>query len=376
MRVLVAGGGVAGLEAIIALRDLAGDRVSITLVAPDEDFVYRPLAVREPFALGAPNRVPLSDVARDFHVELVRDALLSVSPSVQLVRLASGAELPYDRLLVAIGARGQEAFRHALTFRGHEDAEAFHGLIQDIEGEHVRRVAFVVPGGTVWPLPLYELALMTARRAYEMGLDDVELTVVTPEERPLGVFGPEPSRQVTEMLTAARIDVRAGVHPEVPRAGVVVPHPGGEEIACDRIVALPRLRGPAIRSLPHDEDGFIPIDNHGRVAGVEHVYAAGDGTNFPVKQGGIACQQADSAAEVIAKAAGAPLEPRSFRPVLRGQLLTGGEPRFLRTNISGREGDVTQSGSRPLWWPPTKVAGRYLGPYLDAVGSGRGVTRS
>ena len=100
------------------------------------------------------------------------------------------------------------------------------------------------------------------------------------------------------------------------------------------------------------------------MTGVENVYAAGDGTNFPIKQGGIACQQADAVAEVIAKAAGASLEPRSFRPVLRGQLITGRESRFMRTSLSGREGDSAQSSPETLWWPPSKIAGRYLAPYL------------
>ncbi len=178
------------------------------------------------------------------------------------------------------------------------------------------------------------------------------------------MFGPGPSDEVRELLEQAGITIRCSVHAEVPRKGSVVLHPGGDEIEADRVVTLARLRGNAIRSLPQDDDGFLPIDNHGRVVGVDNVYAAGDGANFPVKQGGIACQQADAVAEVIARAAGASIEPRSFRPVLRGQLITGRESRFMRTNLSGREGDSAQTSPETLWWPPSKVAGRYLAPYL------------
>jgi sulfide:quinone oxidoreductase len=194
--------------------------------------------------------------------------------------------------------------------------------------------------------------------------DAVELTFVTPEERPLAVFGPGPSDEVRELLEHAGIAVHCGVHAEIPRKGSVVLRPGGDEIRCDRIVTLARLRGHAIHSLPSDEDGFLPIDSHGRVTGAGDVYAAGDGANFPIKQGGIACQQADAVAEVIAKAAGAALEPRSFRPVLRGRLITGGESRFMRTDLTGREGDTAQTSPETLWWPPSKIAGRYLAPYL------------
>jgi sulfide:quinone oxidoreductase len=54
--VVIAGGGVAGLEALLALRALAADRVDLTLIAPDDHFAYRPLAVAQPFALGASPR--------------------------------------------------------------------------------------------------------------------------------------------------------------------------------------------------------------------------------------------------------------------------------------------------------------------------------
>ena len=364
MHVVIAGGGVAALEATIALRDLAGERVSITMLAPEEEFVFKPLSVGEPFALGHPQRLPLKKFAQDLHVDLVRDGLASVSPGSHAARTTGGDELKYEKLIIATGARREEPFEHATTFRGQEDSEKLHGLIQDLEGGYARRIAFVVPPGVTWTLPLYELALMTARRAYEMSLDGVELAFVTPEERPLAVFGPAPSDEVRELLEQAGIDLHCSAHAEVPRKGTVTLHPGGDEMSCDRVITLARLHGSAIKSLPHDEDGFLPIDNHGRVIAVDDVYAAGDGTNFPVKQGGIACQQADAVAEVIARAAGAAIEPRSFRPVLRGQLITGRESRFMRTDLSGREGDIAQTSPETLWWPPSKVAGRYLAPYL------------
>ena len=368
MDVVIAGGGVAALETALALRDLAGDRVSIKMLAPEEDFVFKPLSVGEPFALGDAQRLPLKKFAHDVGVELVQDGLASVSPGSHLLRTEGGDELRYEKLVVATGARREEPYEHATTFRGQEDSEKLHGLIQDLEGQYARRIAFVVPPGVTWSLPLYELALMAARRAFEMSLEDVEITFITPEERPLAAFGPGPSDDVRDLLVQAGITAHYSVHAEVPRKGTVVMRPGGEEIACDRIVTLARLRGHAIRSLPHDDEGFLPIDNHGHVTGVDDVYAAGDGTNFSIKQGGIACQQADAVAEVIAKSAGASLEPRSFRPVLRGHLITGGESRFMRTSLSGREGDDAQSSPETLWWPPSKIAGRYLAPYLHETG--------
>jgi sulfide:quinone oxidoreductase len=364
LNVVIAGGGVAALEAMLALRDHAGERVSLTLVSPEERFVYRPLSVGEPFALGDARSVPLADIARDCGAELRIDALAAVEPEKHTARLASGEELPYDVLLVSIGARRVPEFEHATTFRGQEDSESVHGLIQDVEGGFAKRIVFVVPPGVAWPLPIYELALMTAERAYAMSLDDVELTVVTPEESPLAVFGPSASAEVARTLEEAGIRVETSTHAEVRGGGKVVLHPGDRRLEGVRVVALPHVAPIEIEGLPADGDGFTPIDTHGLVAGAPDVYAAGDGTSFPVKQGGLACQQADAAAEAIAAKAGALIDPRPFRPILRGRLMTGSRPLFLRGDISGTSGDVSAASGHTLWWPPSKIAGDYLAPYL------------
>ena len=361
-RIVIAGGGVAALEAAIALRSLAGPEPLITLVAPGDDFVYQPMTVGEPFALGDAPRLPLAGFADDLDLDW-RKAAVSAVGKDRAVLLEGGGFVAYDKLIVAMGAPRVAVYEHATTFRGEHDVQAVHGLVQDVEMGHVRRVAFVVPPGVAWSLPLYELALMTARRAFEMNMD-VELTLVTPEDRPLGVFGAAAANDVEERLAAAGVRLECRAVAEIPSKGRVVLQPGGTEIECDRIVALPISRGPAIAGLPADADGFIPIDSFSRVAGMPNVYAAGDGANFPLKQGGLACQQADAAAEHIAWALGQLTEPKPFRPVLRGQLLTGERPRFMRRDIAARGEGAEIAGDRPLWWPSTKVAGRYLAAYL------------
>jgi sulfide:quinone oxidoreductase len=364
--VVVAGGGVAAIEAMLSLRDTAGDRVSITLVAPEQDFHYRPTTVREPFALGRALTIPLKTIARDLGAELRQDTLAAVDPEAHAALLESGETLSYDALLVAVGARRAAAVPHAHTFRGQDDSESVHGLIQDLEGGYIRRIVFVVPSGVVWALPIYELALMAAQRAYEMGLPHIELTIVTPEDRPLGIFGPDASSDLEQMLAEAGIAVECSSRAEIPGKGTVILHPHGKVVEADRIVALPVTVPIPIEGLPRDHDGFIPVDEHGLVRGVDDVYAAGDGTWFPVKQGGLACQQADAAAEAIAAQAGADVEPTPFKPILRGKLLTGTKPLFMRRDISGTTGDESESSGHTLWWPPGKVAGVYLAPYLAA----------
>jgi sulfide:quinone oxidoreductase len=366
--VVIAGGGVAGLEALIALRELAGDRVRATLVAPTDEFLLRALSVRDPFARPAPRRYALEAVCADHGAEFRRDAVQAVDARAGQVRLGSGGTLPYDSLLVAVGAQASPALEGALTFRGLQDAEAMHGLVQDVEAGIVKSVAFVVPPGVTWPLPLYELALMTAERAYDMSVE-VALSIVTPEPRPLGLFGQTASDSVEALLAERGIAVQTECRATSVEEGTVLGAGGRPEVRAQRVVALPTLSGPRIEGLPADADGFHPVDELGRVDGLDGVFAAGDGTTLPIKQGGIAAQQAASAASAIAGRAGADVEPHPFRPVLRAELLAGSRSTYLREHVASTVGETSTASEHALWWPPTKVAAPHLAPYLERVGA-------
>ena len=375
-RVLIAGGGVAGLEALLALRDLAGDRVELTLLSPDREFVYRPMAVAEPFGRGRADRHPLADIAADVRAELLHGALAQVDAPNHVAVTGDGQRLAYDALLVAVGARSEPAFRRALTWTPETDAELFGSLLRDLDEGYLKRVAFIVPPGVAWALPAYELALMTAWQAWGMGHDDVQVTVYTPEDAPLGLFGTQATVALRHDLEEAGVQAETGVYvvedPQDP--GRLILHPGERTVDAERVVALPRAVGPGLQGLPADARGFIPTDRHGRVPDADAVWAAGDAIAFPVKQGGLASQQADAAAESIAAQAGAELEPRPYQPVLRGMMLTGRGKAWMRHQPAG--GGEGTAARRALWWPPTKIAGRYLSPYLaarhgtDAVGEG------
>ena len=94
-------------------------------------------------------------------------------------------------------------------------------------------------------------------------------------------------------------------------------------------------------------------------------YAAGDATDFAIKHGGVAAQQADVAAQAIAAIAGLAPPPAPFRPVIHGMLLTGDKPRYLSAHITGGHGSSSAFSETPTWSPPTKIVARYLAPYLD-----------
>ncbi|MEA2133826.1 MAG: sulfide:quinone oxidoreductase [Solirubrobacteraceae bacterium] len=360
--VVIAGGGVAALETLLALRDLARGRVDITLVAPQASFTYRPMTVAEPFAKGHATSYELAGIAKRFGARLVQDTVAEVAPAEQAVRTGEGTVIKYDHLVLATGARATPAYAHAITFGEDREEEALHGLLRDAEEGYAKRIAFVVPNEPTWTLPLYELALMTAREAWSMGADWLEFLFLTPESRPLAIFGATAGDTVTELLDGAGIEFVGSAYTTVEHGHLVV-DPGGRRIDVNRVVSLPRLEGLQIPGVPVDAAGFVPVDTHGRVAGLSQVYAAGDGTAFPIKQGGLATQQADAVAETIAEAVGAPIVAEPFRPVLRGMLLTGGDDRFMRNAIAGGEGEA-KVANHALWWPPSKIAGRYLAPFL------------
>jgi sulfide:quinone oxidoreductase len=273
--------------------------------------------------------------------------------------------LEYDALVIATGARAREAVPGAITFWGNGDAAPFRALLDDLDSGDVEQVVFCVPGRSGWSLPLYELALMTAAHAAQQVGGEPQLTIATPEASPLDVFGASASAAVRKLLDERGIGLCCGCYPAGVDADGLRLVPGGHLVA-DRVVATPRLEGLFLDGLPHDDDGFIPADSFGRVEDLDDadVYAAGDVTSFPVKQGGLAAQQADAVAELIAAEAGALVDPSPFRPVLRGLLLTGAEPSYLRAEITGGGGETSVAASQPLWWPPDKIAGKYLAPYL------------
>ena len=358
MKVLIAGGGVAGIEALLALRDLAGDRVEVTLAAPTPEFVYKPMTVEAPFSSEPAIRLDLAGLVSEAGGTFVQKGLRHIDADRHTADLDDGTTLDFDVAIVCVGAKPRVAFGHAATLRTSGEPIDIDGLLRQAAEHESGRIAFVVPPTGSWPLPVYELALMSERRARELSVE-VRITIVTPEPEPLGVFGHIASDAIAELLSARGIEVRAGARAREGVDGTIVLDPGAEHLEAGAVVALPELHGPAPSGLPADERGFIPIGEHAEVQGVSGIYAAGDGTNFPIKHGGIGTQQADAAAEDIAAQAGAPIEPAPFRPVIRGRLIAGEEYVNLQADIAGGGGEGVASYDY-LWWPPQKIAGKYL----------------
>lgn len=366
-QILIAGGGFAAVEAALALRAIAGPSAALTLVAPDPVFNYRPAATSEPFHAAPSRRYDLRAIAGDLGADYHKSRLEAVASRKHFVRTASGARLPYDALILATGARAVAGVPGAITFRDQRDSRTITRLLGELESGAVRSLVFALPTGVVWPLPLYELALLTARHARERGLA-IQSTVVTPEQEPLALFGPEASAVVRGLLEEHDVRFVGGaVASRVQRDGSVA-LTDGEMIQADRVVALPELRGRRFTGVPANPSGFVPVNASGRVEALEDVYAAGDLTTCPIKQGGLAAQQADVVVQTIVASLGMPVKQFRAPQVLNTRMLAGERVVFLRTEFdwTGQPARATVvRADDEHTAKAAKVLGRYLLPYLE-----------
>jgi sulfide:quinone oxidoreductase len=214
--VVICGAGIAAVEGLLRLRALTGDALQIKMLAPNEELRYRPLAVDEPFALRGVRRYPLWRITQRAGAEWIQDAAETIDTDSQRLHTAGGQTVPYDALLLAVGARLTKPFEHVTVFDDEHADEAYRGIVQDVEEGYTRNLAFLLPEGPAWLLPAYELALMTAERAESMGEEGLGIDVLTPESAPLAALGETVSGAVSELRSASM--------PNSPRASrIVVP---------------------------------------------------------------------------------------------------------------------------------------------------------
>lgn len=341
-RVAVVGGGIAGITALMALADLGEGLVDVELIAPAEHFVLRPQLIGAPWG-GRPVRVGLAELAGRFGATFRRGAVDLIHPDPVTAHLSDGERHCYDAMLIAIGAAPGVAYAGVRTV-------GFGALPEYLASSRRGSLAVVVPPGIGWTLPAYQLALMAATSS------SAAVTVITPEHRPLGVFGAPAARDVAAFLDAH------GVAIELSRT-VTTSDNEAYELA-EHVVSLPLLRGPLLPVLPSVHDGFIPVDRAQRVRGMQRVWAAGDVTAEHIKQGGLAAAGAERAVSAILGALGQDVPPAADEPVLRGRLTAGDRDLYLRRTLDAV--DPGCASDEPLWAPPSAMLAWRLSRWLVA----------
>lgn len=363
--VLICGGGFAALEGVLRLHRLAGDRITLTLLAPHEELIYRPLTVLTPFTQDRPRRHPIRPIVADTGAHWIRDSADWVDLPTQTVHTAGGQSLHFDALLLAVGAQERAPNPHVSLFTDRTSGQTYRHIIDDVNAGTVARLVLIESVGPAWPLPLYELALLTAKHAHERTLP-LAITLITPNPHPLHAFGDDVGIRVEGLLREAGIALHTRSRARVDGASHLQLAPDDVALHPDRIVSLPTITGPNIRGIPGGAvDRFIPIDDRCRVRGVQGaVFAAGDATDLPIKHGSLAAQQADAAAAAIAHLAGAGPKPEALRPVIRGTLLTGDKPLYLLAHLVAGTSWRAQILDEPPWPPDQLVVADELARYL------------
>lgn len=332
---------MAGLETALALREFAGERAAVTMVAPAGRFAIPASAPGRAFGITPSVDLPLKRVVAKAGASLRATHLVGVDARRRLAMLAGGELLGFDHLVVAVGARLSAGIPEAVTFRGHADVEALRHLIEGVVS-HAERggdtaLAVVVPAGCGWPLAGYEIALMAREHLIAAGHGErCRLTLVTAEQEPLAALGAHAGATVAGKLGRVGVEIVAGTEVVAFDWGRLVLSDGTVRQA-DRVVSLPVTRGPAVPGLPADTEGFVLADDEGRVAGAPGIRVVGDAGPCPLKKGGIACHQADAVAAAISRELGAAAPPLSYSP-----------------------------GQRH-WWPVPKTSGRFLAPFMRAI---------
>ncbi len=369
--VVIAGGGQAGLEAMLALAAITDEDVKITLVEPRVEFRYRPMAVREPFADYPRVSYPMAEIVRQAGAELLADKFKWLDPSEQFLHTDGGSRLHYDALLLALGARSHPRFPNALTLDASRLAEQLSGLVTSLERDELRSVAYVVPSLPIWSLPAYELALMTKTRAADLG-HSVEVFLITPEDGPLAALGLSDSAQVGSLLNETGVTVLTSANCQIREPHTIEIYPMRRSLTFDQVIALPELYAPPVPGVPTSaERGFITVDQYGAARGLRNVYAAGDVTDMPVKHGGLAAEQAAVAAEAIAALSGVEIEPRPLHPVLNVMLNGAAKPLMIRSQALGLRGFEVEVTDEAMWSAVGMLHSEFLGPCLASIDAAR-----
>lgn len=358
--ILIAGGGVAALETLLALHERIGTSRRVTLLAPHTDFRYRPLTAYGGLVPGPRTPIDLRAIAAEHDAEFVHDQLTTVRPDEHEAATPNGLRIAYEALVVAIGAVAINPFPGAVTLGLAREEAAFEAFVRRVRDGALERVVVVVPPQLGWTLPAYEAALLLRHASASL-----EITVTTPEEAPMERFGPEIAAAISDRLRDRRIDFCPETFPVTVADGQLWVRSHGL-VAADAVVALARSGGPIISGLPIDPLGFVPVDDTSRVIGTTGIWAAGDAAAHHTKQGGFALQQAEAASDdIVATLNGTPSDVPPAPPplVMRAALLDGDRVLYLRAEQQEGRWQGVASWD-PLWEPPGKIAGGRLTSYL------------
>jgi sulfide:quinone oxidoreductase len=387
----VVGAGTAGLEGLLSASELLGAAVDLRLIAPEQEFRYRPMSRDSLFHPAQERSLAISELVTEAQATWWRDRADVIDQAERTVLTRDGDTISFDFLLLAPGARSRRALRQGFVWERGGDPSFLDQIMSDLVCGKVGSVAVVVPRGARWPLPAYELALILAWTAAGT---PARVTLLTAERQPLAALGPKATEAVTLELEAAGVELIAGVEvvdeqpgapaPPEPADLVLMAADADDEsdallgrptdaarvrlgrhsaVEFDRLISLPTVLGPFITGVATDAAGFVEVDDSLKVCGSERIWAAGGCVAAALEHSALAAQQADAAIAAIAAASGAEIGAGDASPPeLTGLLMSGQRAHWLAENPIGTQ----QPSTRCLWWPPGRAVGRMLAKRIAA----------
>lgn len=308
-KILILGGGFAGLVAAERLAAELDSTHQITLVAPNHKFTFYPALVQYAFGTCDAEDIQFDLAAKliEIGVQFVQGELIRVNSESRTAEVTGedfDGKIHYDYLLVAVGRRLATEkvpgfFEHAQHLLGVKAAQKFGELVRNFQAGTI--IVGMCPDGRL-PVPVCETAFALARKFEDEMLDGtVKIKVIFPESVEAAFGGANLHKELETAFKKHGINVLYDVPiREISFNEVVSRYK--HRINCDLLMLVPPFRGnAALRDLgASDDEDFIKVDGSMRVHGQEQTYAAGDIVAFSgPKFAHMAVRQAQIAAENI-----------------------------------------------------------------------------
>jgi len=309
-KVLILGGGFAGVVAAERLAEQLGDEHQITLVSRSRQFVFYPALVRLAFG-----KAELADVSFDLRhtllnrrVNFIEAEVAYIDPFERNITMAHGqveGKLPYDYLVFALGRRLATErisgfYEHAHHLLNVDKAISFGKAVKKF---HEGQAVIGQCAGARLPVPVYETAFALARRLEEKGdTERARITVVSPTTLESEITDPVGAAALKKALDAHQIEFLPNFNIDSLKQNSAITK-SGDAINFDLLMLVPPFRGSSAASYVGitDQEGYIHVDSTMRVSGLERIYAVGDCTSFDgPKMGHMAVRQAEIAATNLA----------------------------------------------------------------------------
>ncbi len=302
-RVLILGGGFAGIQTAIELQK--SGQFQVTLVS-DRDFLYLyPISIWVPVRIKEIDevKVPLAKIQKKYPFEIIIDTVKEIHAAEKNV-VCSGQTLSYDYLVVAFGAdkMKHKGLENSLSICGKPEIavairDGIDALIQKGSGKIA--IGFggnpkdksAVRGGPAFEL-IFNIHNLLKKKKIRQHFD---LTFFAPMDEPGAKMGKGALPMLNKMFAQNNIAKRFGKKITEFELGAVV-FEDGSKLESDLTLFIPASAGHHVlqtSDLPVTEAGFIKIDTDCQVEGVQNVFAIGDishmeGPEWIAKQGHVA----------------------------------------------------------------------------------------